>query len=269
MAAAATMSRRASDAPGARRAARRDRARDRQLLVVLALVDVLLDGRPDDLPARVRLRLRLAGHDRRAATTTSTSSAPASSPPRSCSRARSRRCTGRSSSTSSSTPTTRSSPRRSTPRSSSPARRCGSPRAPASTAACRCSSAMVFGLDPSWGMLLVPLDRRAGRLRLGVLRDLHRGASRRRSRASPTGRAALLTPMFLVAGTFFPLDAAARVGAGRSATSTRCTTASQLVRHAVFGTWGWRTSATSAFLVGFALVSWRLAIRFMERKLIL
>ena len=50
--------------------------------------------------------------------------------------------------------------------------------------------AMVFGLDPSWGMLLVPLDRRARRLRLGVLRHLHRRARRSRSRASPTGRAA-------------------------------------------------------------------------------
>ena len=50
--------------------------------------------------------------------------------------------------------------------------------------------AMVFGLDPSWGMLLVPGDRRAGRVRLGVLRDLHRRQGRSRSRASPTGRAA-------------------------------------------------------------------------------
>ena len=50
--------------------------------------------------------------------------------------------------------------------------------------------AMVFGLDPSWGMLLVPFIAALSGLRLGVLRHLHRRRSRRRSRASPTGRAA-------------------------------------------------------------------------------
>ena len=34
--------------------------------------------------------------------------------------------------------------------------------------------AMVFGLDPSWGMLLVPFIGFARRLRLGVLRHLDR-----------------------------------------------------------------------------------------------
>ena len=81
----------------------------------------------------------------RRATTTSSSSARAPSRRRCSSRARSRRCSGRSSSTSSSTPTTRSSPRPSTRRSSSRRRRSGSPRAPASTAACRCSSRWCSG----------------------------------------------------------------------------------------------------------------------------
>ncbi len=49
-------------APGAER---RARARDHQLLLVLAVDHVLVDRRADDLPARVRLRLRLAGHDGR------------------------------------------------------------------------------------------------------------------------------------------------------------------------------------------------------------
>ena len=43
----------------------------------------------------------------------------------------------------------------------------------------------------------------------------------------------------------------------------------ELVRHAVFGLQGWADVGHLAFLIGFALVSWRLAIRFMERKLIL
>ena len=135
---------------------RRPRPRGRQLLVVLALGDVLVDGRADDLPARVRLRLRLAReHDQRLPTTSSSSARERWRRP-SSSRSPSRRCSGRSSSTSSSARTTRSSPRRSTPRSSSPPRRCGSRRAPASTAACRWSWRSSFGLDPAWGMLTVP-----------------------------------------------------------------------------------------------------------------
>ncbi len=43
----------------------------------------------------------------------------------------------------------------------------------------------------------------------------------------------------------------------------------QLVRHAVFGLQGWADVGHLAFLAVFALVMWRLAIRFMERKLIL
>jgi lipooligosaccharide transport system permease protein len=43
----------------------------------------------------------------------------------------------------------------------------------------------------------------------------------------------------------------------------------ELVRSAVFGTWGLVDLWHLGFLVGFALISWRLAIRFMERKLIL
>ena len=74
--------------------------------------------------------------------------------------------------------------------------------------------------------------------------------------------------MFLVAGTFFPLDAAARVGAGarqpQPAVSLRPARPRRRLR-----TWGWADVGHLAFLVGFALVSWRLAIRFMERKLIL
>jgi lipooligosaccharide transport system permease protein len=43
----------------------------------------------------------------------------------------------------------------------------------------------------------------------------------------------------------------------------------ELVRHAVFGFRGWEDIGHLAFLVAFALVSWRLAIRYMERRLIL
>jgi lipooligosaccharide transport system permease protein len=79
----------------------------------------------------------------------------------------------------------------------------------------------------------------------------------------------LLTPMFLVAGTFFPLDALptwAQV-LGNFNPLFHCV---ELVRDSVFGFEGLlKDLGHLAFLVAFALVSWRLAIRFMERKLIL
>ena len=78
----------------------------------------------------------------------------------------------------------------------------------------------------------------------------------------------LLTPMFLVAGTFFPLDELPRWAqiAGQLNPLYHCV---ELVRAAVFGFEGWVDVWHLSFLVGFALVSWRLAIKFMERKLIL
>ena len=78
----------------------------------------------------------------------------------------------------------------------------------------------------------------------------------------------LLTPMFLVAGTFFPLNKLPEWAQvlGNFNPLFHCV---QLVRHSVFGFQGWADVGHLAFLVGFALVSWRVAIRFMERKLIL
>src|SRR5256885_2029940 len=61
----------------------------------------------------------------------------------------------------------------------------------------------------------------------------------------------LLTPMFLVAGTFFPIDGLpqwARILANVNPLY-HCV---QLVRHAVFGFQGWADVGHLAFLVGFA-----------------
>ncbi len=74
--------------------------------------------------------------------------------------------------------------------------------------------------------------------------------------------------MFLVAGTFFPLNKLPEWAQvlGNVNPLFHCV---QLVRHAVFGFEGWADVGHLAFLVGFALIAWRLAIRFMERRLIL
>jgi lipooligosaccharide transport system permease protein len=126
---------------------------------------------------------------------------------------------------------------------------------------------MVFGLDPSWGMLLVPpIAALAGYgwANFGIFI----AAKSKSIESFSYWQSGLLTPMFLVAGTFFPLDQLptwAQV-LGNINPLYHCV---ELVRHAVFGFKGWADVGHVAFLVGFALVSWRLAIRFMERKLIL
>jgi lipooligosaccharide transport system permease protein len=127
--------------------------------------------------------------------------------------------------------------------------------------------AVAFGLDPSFGMLLVPFIAALagfGWATFGIFI-----AGRAKSIESFSyWQSGLLTPMFLVAGTFFPLDQLptwAQV-LGNVNPLYHCV---ELVRHAVFGFEGWEDVGHVAFLVAFAFVSWRLAIRFMERRLIL
>jgi lipooligosaccharide transport system permease protein len=127
--------------------------------------------------------------------------------------------------------------------------------------------AMVFGLQPSWGMLLVPpIAALAGFGWAGF--GIFIAAKAKSIESFSYWQSGLLTPMFLVAGTFFPLDQLptwAQV-LGHLNPLYHCV---ELVRHAVFGLEGWTDFGSLAFLVGFALVSWRLAIRYMERRLIL
>jgi lipooligosaccharide transport system permease protein len=78
---------------------------------------------------------------------------------------------------------------------------------------------------------------------------------------------AVLTPLFLLAGTFFPLDALPRWAQilGELNPLHQCV---ELVRHAVFGFEGWTDVLRVGVLVVWGLVLWRLAIHAMERKLI-
>ena len=70
---------------------------------------------------------------------------------------------------------------------------------------------------------------------------------------------AVLTPLFLVAGTFFPLTGLPQ-WAQVLAQFNPLYHCVQLVRHAVFGFEGWVDVWHVAFLVVFALAMWRLAI---------
>jgi lipooligosaccharide transport system permease protein len=127
--------------------------------------------------------------------------------------------------------------------------------------------AVVFGLDPSWGMLLVPEIAALAGLGWACF-GIFIAAKSKRIESFSYWQSGLLTPMFLVAGTFFPLSQLptwAQV-LGNINPLYHCV---ELVRAAVFGFDGWVDVYHLAFLIAFALVSWRLAISFMERKLIL
>ncbi|MBV9195657.1 MAG: ABC transporter permease [Solirubrobacterales bacterium] len=127
--------------------------------------------------------------------------------------------------------------------------------------------AVAFGLAPSWGMLLVPLIAALAGFGWAAF-GIFVAARVSKIESFSYWQSGLLTPMFLVAGTFFPLTALphwAQV-VGNFNPLFHCV---QLVRHAVFGTEGIADLGHLAFLIGFALAFWRLAIRYMERKLIL
>ena len=127
--------------------------------------------------------------------------------------------------------------------------------------------AIVFGLDPSWGMLAVPGDRLRRGLRLGVLRDRGRRLREvvRELQLRRQRRADAAVPR---RGHVLPARPASRVGAGAGELNPlhHCV---ELVRHAVVrlrGLGGPR--APRCALVVFGLVLWRIAIHAMTRKLI-
>jgi len=127
--------------------------------------------------------------------------------------------------------------------------------------------AIGFGLDPSTGMLLVPFIAALAGYGWATF-GIFIAAKAKAIESFSYWQSGLLTPMFLVAGTFFPLDELPRWAQilGNLNPLYHCV---ELVRHAVFGFEGWADVGHLGFLIGFALVSWRLAIRYMVRKLVL
>ena len=125
---------------------------------------------------------------------------------------------------------------------------------------------IAFGLDPRWSMLAVPFIAFIagfGWANFGI---------------SVAGFAnsfenfnyivsAVLTPLFLVAGTFFPLTQLPD-WAQFLAQFNPLYHCVKLVRHASFGWSGWSDIGSLVFLIAFGLVMWRIAIRAMTRKLI-
>jgi lipooligosaccharide transport system permease protein len=126
--------------------------------------------------------------------------------------------------------------------------------------------AIVFGLDPSWWMLTVPFIgfiTGLGFASFGVLIAAVLNSIDNFNYVTSI----VITPMFLVAGTYFPLDGLPQWAQtlGQLNPLYHCV---QLVRHAAFGWEGWIDLWNVAYLLGFGFVMWRLAIWRMGRRLV-
>ena len=77
---------------------------------------------------------------------------------------------------------------------------------------------------------------------------------------------AVLTPLFLVAGTFFPIDGPARVGAGRGAAQPALPPRPARARRGSSGS-SLDDLVHLAVLVGFGLLTWRLAVAWLSGRL--
>jgi lipooligosaccharide transport system permease protein len=126
--------------------------------------------------------------------------------------------------------------------------------------------AIVFGLDPAWGMLLVPFFGFVagfGWACFGILASAIATSIENFNYIISAG----LTPLFLVAGTFFPIDGLPE-WAQTLAQANPLYHLVQIVRHAAFGFEGWVDVGHLAVLVAFGLVMWRLAIWRLEKRLV-
>jgi lipooligosaccharide transport system permease protein len=126
--------------------------------------------------------------------------------------------------------------------------------------------AIVFGLDPAWGMLAVPGIAWVSGFGWACFGISVAGFSKSFENFNYVV-SAVLTPLFLLAGSFFPLDDFpqwAQVLAQLNPLHHLVV----LVRHAVFGWAGWTDLVRFGALIAFGLVLWRIAIRAMTQKLI-
>jgi lipooligosaccharide transport system permease protein len=126
--------------------------------------------------------------------------------------------------------------------------------------------ALAFGLDPAWGMLVVPLIAWIAGFGWACFGIAIAGFASSFENFNYVV-SAVLTPLFLVAGTFFPLGQLPEWAQilGNANPLHHCV---ELVRHAAFGTQRWTDLVRLLVLIVFGLVTWRIAIRAMTRKLV-
>ena len=126
--------------------------------------------------------------------------------------------------------------------------------------------AMAFGLDPAWGMLLVPFVAFLTGFGFACFGILIAAVMKSIENFNYV-TSSVLTPLFLVAGTFFPISGLpkwARVLAEVNPLH-HCV---ELVRHCVFGFQPWTDLAHVGALLLFAAVMWRLAANRLRKRLI-
>ncbi len=126
--------------------------------------------------------------------------------------------------------------------------------------------AMAFGLEPSWGMLAVPLIGFVtgyGWAAFGVLIS----ALAKSVDSFSYVTSIVITPAFLVAGTYFPLSGLPEWAQvlGQLNPLYHCV---QLVRSAAFGWEGWADVGHLAAILAFGFAMWRLAIWRTTRRLV-
>ena len=126
--------------------------------------------------------------------------------------------------------------------------------------------AMVFGLDPSVGMLAVPFIGMVAGFGWAGFGIAIAGRMKSIDNFSYV-ISGVLTPLFLVAGTFFPIDELPR-WAQILAQFNPLYHCVELIRDAVFGWNGWYDLYHAGVLIAFGLATWRVAIRFMTRRLV-
>jgi lipooligosaccharide transport system permease protein len=126
--------------------------------------------------------------------------------------------------------------------------------------------AIVFGLDPSWGMLTVPLIGWISGFGWACFGIMTAGFAKAIENFNYIV-SAVLTPLFLLAGSFFPLTELPRWAQVLGNLNPLHHTV-ELVRDAVFGTAGWDDLFRVGFVVAFGLIMWRIAIYAMTRKLV-
>ena len=122
-----------------------------------------------------------------------------------------------------------------------------------------------FGLDPAWGMLLTPFFCFITALAFAAF-GIAVAASVPKIDSFNYVTTLVITPLFLVAGTFFPIDqlpdgfqAAAQINPLHHLV--------ELVRGAAFG-FEWTDLIRVGVLIGFAVALWRLAVSRMTKRLI-
>jgi lipooligosaccharide transport system permease protein len=125
--------------------------------------------------------------------------------------------------------------------------------------------AMLFGLDPAWGMLLVPFFCFITALAFAAF-GIAVAASVPKIDSFNYVTTLIITPLFLVAGTFFPIDQLPE-GFQAAAQANPLHHLVELVRGAAFG-YEWTDLIRVAVLIVFAVALWRVAVSRMTKRLI-